>query len=180
MKKVFTILSLIVFVVAGRSLIAAAEDYLTVSLAEEQANTPDHPISILLNQGIQISLQGEDSHSNVYCSGAGNQHGYRWEYDNGDVENEVITMTSSPLDTIHGSFLNGGKMVDGWNTKQTFYNWSFHPNKAGLTTLTFKKYYYSNAMVRNLDGSLPWKDPVETIQFTINVVDDAAASATLK
>lgn len=180
MKKVFTILSLIVFVVAGGSLMAAAEDCLTVSLNEEQANTPDHPIDLLFNQGIQISLQGEDSHSNVYCSGAGDQHGYRWEYDNSGVENELLTMTSSSLDTIHCSFPNGGEMFHGWNTKQTFYNWSFHPNKTGLTMLTFKKYYYSNATIRNQDGSLPWKDPVKTIQFTINVVDDAAASATLK
>lgn len=149
----------------------------TITLAEDQANTPDHPIPVLLNQDIQISLQGEESNSEVYCSGAGDQHGYRWEYDNGDVDNDVLMMTSSPTGTIHTFFPNGCKMTEGWKKKKTSYNWSFFPKKSGLTTLTFKKYYYSNAMVRNLDGSLPWKDPVKTIRFTIQVVDDTPNSA---
>jgi len=151
---------------------AGTYDYLPVSLNEEQANTPDHPISVLLNQDTQVSLQGEESHSEVYCSGGGDLHGYRWEYDNGGVENDVLTVTSSPIDTIHAPFSNGGKAIGGWQTKQTSYNWSFFPNKSGTTTLTFKKYYYSNSTVRNIDGSSPWKNPVETIQFTIQVVDE--------
>jgi len=173
MKKLFAILSLATFIFAGKSLMAAADDF-PVSITEEQANTPDHPISVLLNNDIKISLPGEESNSKVYCSGAGSRHGYRWEYDNGGVENDVLTMTSSSINTIHTSFFNKDKAVDGWNTKQTSYNWSFFPKKSGLTTLTFKKYSYSNAMVRNQDGSLPWKDAVETIQFTINITDYSA------
>lgn len=173
MKKIFAVLSLVAFVFASRSLMATTDDF-PVSITAEQANTPDHPISVLLNNDITISLSGEESNSKVYCSGAGSQHGYRWEYDNGSGENDVLTMTSSPIDTIHTSFFNEDKAVDGWNTKQTSYHWTFFPKKSGLTTLTFKKYGYSNAMVRNLDGSSSWKDLVEMIHFTINVTDYSA------
>ena len=57
----------------------------------------------------------------------------------------------------------------GWHTKTISYHWKFRPEKSGLYQLTFKKYYYSNSTLRNLDGSSPWKDPIQEINFTILV-----------
>ena len=173
MKKLFTIVSLLTLVFVGRPLIAAP-DSSAIRITKAQANDAAHPIEVLLNNDIEISLKGIESNSSVYCSGAGCQHGYRWEYDNSSDEDGVLTVTSVPINAILARFSGENEFHNGWNTKQTSYRWSFIPKKAGLTTLTFKKYYYSNAMVRNTDGSLLWKDPVETIQFTINVTDYSA------
>lgn len=155
---------------------------ISVSLTEDQANTSDQPINVPfdVNRAIKISLLGEESNSKVYCSGAGSQHGFRWEYDNGGVDNDILEMAMCPIGTIHAPFDPLSSSNTGLVTEDTSYQWNFWPKKVGVVTLTFKKYYYSNAMIQNLDGSLPWKDPVETIQFTINVVDDEAISQSSK
>lgn len=146
-------------------------------LTEDQVNNPDKPIDVPFNSTIVISLQGEESNSQVYCSGGGSQHGYRWELDDDNIENNFLMATSVPPSIIHTDSLNPKPTNNRWDTQQTHYQWSFFPKQTGLATLKFKKYYYSNAMIRNFDDSLPWKDPVETIQFTINVVDDVIKSA---
>lgn len=138
-------------------------------LTEEEVKDLDKPIDIPLNSVIAISLKGERSNSQIYSSGTGDQHGYRWECDS--IENDLLTTLLGPVEILKPSFLNQAEEIEGWKTQDVFYQWAFSPKQTGPTTLTFKKYYYSNAMVRNLDGSLPWKDPVKTIQFTINVVD---------
>lgn len=143
----------------------------TIFLTEDDANTQDAPIYVCLNDKIEISLQGEEENSMLYSSGSGSQHGYRWEYDNGGVDNDVLMMTSAPPFISHIDFLHQGMLDDGWNAQKTSYQWSFSPKQEKTTTLTFKKYCYTNFMVRNRDGSSPWKEPVETIEFTINVTN---------
>ena len=144
-----------------------------ITLTEDQANTADNPIEISLSSNpiVRISLQGNESNSSVYCSGGGSQHGFRWEYDNDGVDNDFLEMEACPLGLVHDTLHSPVGWSTKWQTHETLYTWEFLPKKTGTITLTFKKYYYSNAMVRNTDGSLPWKNPVETIQFTINVTD---------
>ena len=82
-------------------------------------------------------------------------------------------MGMCPVATIHAPFdpLSSGNK--GWVKQNASYQWDFWPKETGTVTLTFKKYYYSNSTARNPDGSSPWKDRVEEIHFTIQVVDSA-------
>ncbi len=174
MKK---IVPLIVFLALGLPLQALRADALKSSVSnivldEKNANTPELPINVALNGNIKISLQGKDSYSPVYSSGSGSEYGYRWELEKSS-ESNILTELTKP-EAIVRSCNVGQAYQLGWSTESTGYTWVFTSKQLGIATLTFKKYYYSNAMVRNSDGSLLWKDPVETIQFTINVVDDGA------
>ncbi len=174
MKKIFSILLLLAICFSINALCAEASK---IVLTEDQANDTNTPIIVCQNSTITVSLQEEESYSLVYSSGSGSEHGYRWKFDGGtksDVlveggENETYINHSSAPSTDERNHEN-------WITKQMPHFWTFAANQAGLTTLTFKKYYYSNAKIQNIDGSSPWKDPVETIQFTINVVVNAATS----
>jgi len=150
------------------------DNFFRTLLTEDQANNADSPINVSLNNNIQILLQGEESYSSVYCSGAGSEHGYRWEYDN-SAQSDVLSEPCFTGDLMNHGLINPNSSHSGWTTQPVSFNWSFNAQQVGTVTLTFKKYYYSNAMIRNLDGSSPWKDPVETIQFTINVIDDTVA-----
>ena len=144
-------------------------------LTEDQAGNESQPLKIPLHSEVDVKLVGSESNSIVYSSGSGDQHGERWEFDESS-ENNIFSELSDPEESIihsHHIFLPGNSRDLGWVTEPTKYNWALTADQVGLATLTFKKYYYSNSTVRNLDGSLPWKDPIKEIHFTIQVVDDA-------
>ena len=173
MKNSFLILALLLTSVVCSNRVAvaaevakktpAAEYPSTLILTEEQAENLVGPISIPLGATICIELSGDKTLSHVYSSGMGSAWGHKWTFN--DEEDEFLNLIDTRIVNLGGQ--SAGQMI----TSKMDYRWTFHPEELGETKLTFKKYYYSNAAIRNLDGSSPWKDPIKQIHFTINVVD---------
>ena len=149
-----------------------------MNLTEDQAENSENPISVPLGSTICVHLCGDKTLSQVYSSGSGSCWGHYWSWDN--EKNEVLSLRQCPAyPSLNRLFKNGNTLhhdekINELGTTLTIGKWIFDTKTAGLTTLTFKQYYYSNATIRNIDGSSPRKDPINEIHFTINVVDAAS------
>lgn len=145
-------------------------------LTEAEAGNQKDPLVISLHSEIEVRLTGSETNLPLYSSGSGDQHGQRWAYidryeNDGHDGLEPITIPASSI--IHAPF---EWPVNHDVTKSTSYRWTFAGKKSGLFKLTFQKYYYSDAKVRNMDGTLPWADPIQEISFFVKVVDPHQSS----
>ena len=170
MKQLNLILILIVSLVTFASSYLHAGCPLQLSLTEDQGGTVNQLIIIPLNSEIEVKLLGSESNSHVYSSGSGSQHGERWECSWSNDDDDLMMIARPTAEIIHAPS-NVVRSDRGEFTKSTDYRWTFLAQQSGVSTLIFKKYYYSDAKVHNLDDSSPWKDPSKEIHFTIQVTN---------
>jgi len=172
MKKFIPLLPLCLFLISSlqaSSLNTPLSDDTTsgyVLTEDNQGSSEENPMIIPCHSELDVTLLGSRTESTVYSSGTGSCHGEQWTF-NQSAENDFLKVLEKPLD--HPQRDNHRDAHHGWHTKTISYHWKFSPEQSGLYHLTFKKYYYSNSALRNLDGSSPWKDPIQEINFTILV-----------
>jgi hypothetical protein len=170
MKKYISlfVLTVSLLIFASPSLLAHSPSQFL--LTEDQAGNEEHPIVVPLHSEIEVKLLGSESNSHVYSSGSGSQHGERWECSWSNDDDDLMMIARPTAEIIHAPS-NVVRSDRGEFTKSTDYRWTFLAQQSGVSTLIFKKYYYSNAKVHNLDDSSSWKDPIKEIHFTIQVTD---------
>ena len=170
MKKCIPLFALIASLLTFVSPHLFAKNPLEISLTEDQACNEKPIIAVPLHSEIEVKLLGSEFNSRFYSSGGGSQHGERWDF-NGSKDDNTLMMIAQPTgEIIHAPF-DVIHSIPGYAKEDTNYRWTFIAERPGISTLSFKKYRYSDAMIRNQDGSVPWKDPIQEIHFTIQVID---------
>jgi len=147
-----------------------ADNPLEISLTEDQACNEKPIITVPLHSEIEVKLHGSEFNSRFYSSGGGSKHGERWDFNVSKDDNTLMMIAQPTGEIIHAPF-DIIHSMPGYAKEDTNYRWTFIAERPGISTLSFKKYRYSDAMIRNQDGSLPWNDPIQEIHFTIQVID---------
>ncbi|MCF7729472.1 MAG: hypothetical protein K9M81_03790 [Chthoniobacterales bacterium] len=176
MKKYIPFFALIVSLLTFVSPHLLADNPLEISLTEDQACNEEQTISVPLQSELEVKLHGSEFNSSFYSSGSGSQHGERWNF-NGSKDDNALKMTAQPTgEIIHAPF-DIIHSIPGYAKEDTSYCWKFTAEQPGISTLSFKKYRYSDSKIRNQDGSAPWEDPIQEIHFTIQVIDSKEIGA---